>query len=206
MNTPHCPICLLPPGYCGCDLVRPLPSPVRLILLTHSQELDSPTNTGRLVQLTLPESRIVHWQRTQPDPQLLRALSDTAFLPMLLFPPDRDDLQSRPVIEANPSILPRNPLVLMIDGTWKQARKILRQSPYLDHIPLVTLRSQQPSRYTLRRGAGPRQLCTAEAAAGLIEHFGAQDAARQIRTSLNRFMHNYQACRSGHPLRTEAES
>ncbi len=39
------------------------------------------------------------------------------------------------------------PLFILLDGTWSEARKMFRKSPYLEHLPVLSLAPEQLSRY-----------------------------------------------------------
>ena len=48
------------------------------------------------------------------------------------------------------------PLLLIVpDGTWRKARKLLYLNPLLDALPRVTLGQVPPSRYRLRKAPEP---------------------------------------------------
>ena len=56
------------------------------------------------------------------------------------------------------------PLLLVVpDGTWRKARKMLHLNPLLAALPRVTLAEGGVSRYRLRKAPGPGALSTVEA-------------------------------------------
>jgi DTW domain-containing protein YfiP len=63
--------------------------------------------------------------------------------------------------------LPRAPeALIVIDGTWPQAAKMLRENPRLAALPRIALAPARPSGYgALRREPGPEHLSTIEAIA-----------------------------------------
>lgn len=60
-----------------------------------------------------------------------------------------------------PEARPRRLVVL--DGTWPQARKLLRDNSWVAALPRVCLRPKQPGQYRIRRAPRPEQLSTIEA-------------------------------------------
>jgi DTW domain-containing protein YfiP len=54
-------------------------------------------------------------------------------------------------------------LLVVPDGTWRKARKLLHLNPLLAALPRVTLAHTEPSRYRLRKAPGPGALSTVEA-------------------------------------------
>ncbi len=60
-----------------------------------------------------------------------------------------------------------------------KARKMFRKSPYLDHLPVLSLQPEQLSRYRLRRSRREDHLCTSEVAALCLALAGEPHAAHQ---------------------------
>ncbi len=58
----------------------------------------------------------------------------------------------------------KHPLFVLLDATWQQARKIFRKSPYLNHLPALSLQPKQLSHYRLSRSTRDDHLCTSEVA------------------------------------------
>ncbi|MCY1453771.1 DTW domain protein [compost metagenome] len=62
------------------------------------------------------------------------------------------------------------PLLLVVpDGTWRKARKMLHLNPLLAALPRVTLAQGGVSRYRLRKAPGPGALSTVEAIVQALE-------------------------------------
>jgi len=75
----------------------------------------------------------------------------------LLFPGD----EAQPLQACAPS---DEPILLVVpDGTWRKARKLLHLNPLLAALPRVTLAEGAVSRYRLRKAPGPGALSTVEA-------------------------------------------
>ena len=134
-------------------------------LLLHENEPLRPSATAPLIQTLLPETRTFIWRRREPDPELLQLLQSPDYNPYLIFPADRPDTSPRQVNRVEGS---GRPLFLIPDGTWKEVRKIVRKSPYLDLLPILSLQPGDTTRYTLRRNPDPQHLCTSEIAALLL--------------------------------------
>jgi len=134
---------------------------MKLILLTHSCEIQKATNTGHLVQKVVANTQTIIWQRTQPDPFLLDLIN--AEKTALLYPELKeadDEISAVNVAEFENFIL--------IDSTWQEARKVFNRSPYLQRLPRIQLSVDQPSSYKLRRNQLEGGLCTAECAIELL--------------------------------------
>jgi DTW domain-containing protein YfiP len=53
--------------------------------------------------------------------------------------------------------------LVLIDATWRKARKMLALNPLLQALPRWGLRALQPSRYAIRKAQRPEQRSTLEA-------------------------------------------
>jgi DTW domain-containing protein YfiP len=77
---------------------------------------------------------------------------------------------------------------------------MLRKSPYLDHIPVLTLQSDQLSRYRLRRSRRDNHLCTSEVGALCLAMAGEQHAADTLEAYLDVFTNHYLNAKLALPL------
>lgn len=167
----RCPECKLAVPACICDYRVQVQTQVEFWLLMHPDEAYKPSNTGRLIADTLPNTRVFLWSRTQVDPALLEALASPKYAPMLIFPDDQPDYAERvctytQVQQAHPQA---TPVFILLEGTWRQARRIFRKSPYLAHLPILPLRGDFTSQYQLRKASQKYQLCTVEVAIELLK-------------------------------------
>jgi DTW domain-containing protein YfiP len=122
----------------------------KIVLLQHPRERDMPIGTARMANLCLPNSELnvgVGWEGSAV---LGRAISDPSHPPVLLYPTDpRHETPPRPV--TGPVTL------IVVDGTWSQARKVVRLNPTLARLPRLGFRPEVPSEYRIRRE--PREEC-----------------------------------------------
>lgn len=135
---------------------------MKISLLTHFKELPKPSNTGRLVLEVLGEAaEQIRWDRLTPPATLLEEIKAGGVA--LVYP-------GAPGEPA--SDLSGIRQVIIIDGTWHEARKIHQRSPYLQQVPRVTLQPQAPSRYNLRKNQKEAGLCTAECVIEILRSIG----------------------------------
>lgn len=78
----------------------------------------------------------------------------------LLYPGD----QYSSTLSDNPKPNLHTDKFLLLDATWQESRKILRQSKWLNTLPKYAI-SQAPSHYQLRRNQTPEGLSTIESMA-----------------------------------------
>lgn len=176
MNQPSsprratCGACLRAQSACICGWVRPLASPVELLILQHPLEVANAKNSARLLHLSVAGSVLVVGETFDADllDTLLHAGERT---PLLLYP----DTPGTPA----PAPLPPPDLVrlVVLDATWRKSRKMLYLNPVLQALPRLALSAMPASHYRIRKAHAPDQLSTLEASAhalGQIEN----DAAR----------------------------
>ncbi|EWG98370.1 tRNA-uridine aminocarboxypropyltransferase [Halomonas sp. BC04] len=194
----RCPGCNLPRLNCLCPYRRTVESMARVWLLTHPLEHHKPTNTGRLIRDVLPTTEVFTWYRTTPDERLLALLADSRYAPFIIFPDDQPDYADRVVgidAVAEAKRQERIPVFILLDGTWRQARRIFRKSPYLDGLPVLPLATERLTRYQLRKPASAAHLCTAEVAAELLRQSGDAEAAQVLDDYFDVFNVSYAASR-----------
>ncbi|VVP81054.1 tRNA-uridine aminocarboxypropyltransferase [Pseudomonas fluorescens] len=154
MSRPQCPRCLRPQTHCLCPLIPRLDSRTRVLLLQHPSEVNHALNTARLAALGLTNAELIVGEVFEDLPTLLNL---PGYRARLLFPAD----DAQPIEAYGES---DEPLLLVVpDGTWRKARKMLHLNPLLAALPRVTLAEGGVSRYRLRKAPGPGALSTIEA-------------------------------------------
>ena len=154
MSRIHCPRCHRPQSHCLCPLIPSLDSRTRVLLLQHPSEVNHALNTARLAALGLNNAELIVGEVFENLPALL---NQPGYRACLLFPGE----DAQPMQAYGPS---DDPLLLVVpDGTWRKARKLLHLNPLLAALPRVTLADGGVSRYRLRKAPGPGALSTVEA-------------------------------------------
>jgi DTW domain-containing protein len=194
----RCQGCLLPHKHCVCASLQPQTARSRFCLVMFDTEPMKPSNTGRLIADILPDTLAFGWSRTEPDAALLQAVQMSEYQPLVVFPASYAD-PGRAVL-TEPPTTGKPPLFIMLDGTWTEARKMFRKSPWLDGFPVMSLNVTTPSRYTLREAHGEGQHCTAEVAAALLEQAGDGEAASALYQHFEQFRQAYLAGKPHHPV------
>ena len=179
----RCPRCLRPDATCLCPAVRSVASQVQVLILMHPQEEHQAKGTARLLHLCLPASRLAVGE-TFAAQELARLLQEPwcdadARAPrhaMLLYPPTPPDAQhpmpTPPPMPPDWLCTPERLRLVLLDGTWRQARALLRDNPLLQRLPRWGLPMLAAPRYAIRRAHRPEQRSTLEAACaalGLLE-------------------------------------
>ncbi|KAF2410687.1 DTW domain-containing protein YfiP [Pseudomonas antarctica] len=160
MSRPQCSRCLRPVAHCLCPLIPSLDSRTRVLLLQHPSEVNHALNTARLAALGLNN---VQWVVGEVFEDLATLLNQPGYQARLLFP--ADDAQPLQPYKPDDQLL----LLVVPDGTWRKARKLLHLNPLLAALPRVTLAGDSVSRYRLRKAPGPGALSTVEAIAQALQ-------------------------------------
>ena len=201
-RNPRCEGCRLIPSHCLCAL-RPAVPGVRagVCLVMADIEALKPSNTGWLIADVVPDTFAFGWARTEVEPGLIALLADPQWQPYLVFP--GEFVAAERVVSALPALEPmdgshnkgnttaKRPLFVLLDATWPEARKMFRKSPYLNHLPVLSLQSEQLSRYQLRRSQRDSHFCTSEVAALCLELAGETRVAQTLEAYLDVFTNHY---------------
>ncbi len=231
---PHgerCAGCRLVPSHCMCALRPIVPSRAGVCLIMADIEPLKPSNTGWLIADVVADTAAFGWARTEVDPALLAMLADPQWQAYLVFPGEfvapervitrlieRNEARQFPAGPPQGELAPTGgsdprsggawgrPLFVLLDATWPEARKMFRKSPYLDHLPVLSLQPAQISRYRLRRSRRNDHFCTSEVAALCMDLAGEHLAAQTLEAYLDVFTHHYLRAKNQLPVEPEDEA
>jgi len=197
----RCAGCRLVLSHCLCTLRPVVPTTAGVCLIMADIEPLKPSNTGWLIADVVPETFAFGWARTEVDPALAALLTDPQWQPFVVFPgefvaPERVVTNVQPV----PG---KRPLFVLLDATWPEARKMFRKSPYLNHLPVLSLASEQISRYKLRRSRRDDHFCTSEVAALCMDLAEEPLAAQTLEAYLDVFTTHYLQAKNQLPVDLE---
>ncbi|MFM9902360.1 MAG: tRNA-uridine aminocarboxypropyltransferase [Polaromonas sp.] len=196
-TAPRCAGCRLVLSHCLCAVRPQVVTRAGVCLIMADIEALKPSNTGWLIADVVPDTAAFGWARTEVDPALLAMLADPQWQPFVVFPGEFvpggrvvNTVQSaaEPLPPGQPA---KRPLFVLLDATWPEARKMFRKSPYLDHLPVLSLQLDQISRYKLRRSKRDDHFCTSEVAAMCLDLAGEALAAQTLEAYLDVFTHHY---------------
>jgi DTW domain-containing protein YfiP len=174
-----------------------------MCLLMADIEPLKPSNTGWLIADVVADTFAYSWARTEVDPRLLTLLADPQWEPYVVFPgefvaPERVVTALLPAVAAAGHLIKR-PLFVLLDATWSEAGKMFRKSPYLNHLPVLSLHPDQFSNYRLRRSIRTDHFCTSEVAALCLALAGEPHAAEVLDAYLDVFTHHYLQAKNQQP-------
>ncbi|MDU1806998.1 MAG: tRNA-uridine aminocarboxypropyltransferase [Bradyrhizobium sp.] len=210
---PDCPHCQKPLPLCICDSVTPLESRLGLLILQHPQEQDRALGTARLAAQHF-ETAVVRVGLSWPSlaKALGRAVADPARWAILYLgsakaadlDPDSEVLaltRKGEVAENQRAILKSIDGVILLDGTWSQAKALWWRNPWMLKCQRVILGPRRPSRYGhLRREPRRDGLSTIEAAGLLMAALERRpEIAAALDASFERMLARYQEVEKEHP-------
>ena len=188
-RAPRCPGGRVLFPHCLCTLRPDVPTQAGMCLIMCDIEPLKPSNTCWLIADVFKDTAAFGWTRTDVDPALIALLADPQWTPYLVFPGEY--LPTERVVTEVPAVPGKRPLFVLLDATWPEARKMFRKSPYLNHLPVLSLLPEQLSRYRLRRTTRTDHLCTSEVAARCLVLAGEEHAAETLDAYLEVFTSHY---------------
>jgi DTW domain-containing protein YfiP len=210
---PDCPRCLKPQPLCICDGITPIESRLSVLILQHPQEQDRALGTARLTAQHF-ENAVVRVGLSWPS--LARALGRPVADPsrwavLYLGSASGKDLGTESEIIAlnrkgeiadnQRAILKAIEGVVLLDGTWSQAKALWWRNAWMLKCQRVILNPADPSRYgKLRREPRRDGLSTIEAAAMLMAGLEKRpDIAASLHASFERMLARYREVQGTHP-------
>jgi DTW domain-containing protein YfiP len=180
-TIPDCPDCHKPVPLCICDSIEPIENRISLLILQHPQEHDRALGTARLTALHFKNAVLkigLSWPslskalgRPVHDPQRWAVLY-LGSAKVADLDTDRDivAINRKGEVEDNQrAILKDIEGVVLLDGTWSQAKALWWRNAWMLKCQRVILDPKQPSRYgKLRKEPRRDGLSTIEAAAMLL--------------------------------------
>ncbi|NQZ12743.1 MAG: DTW domain-containing protein [Algicola sp.] len=175
-NQIRCELCLLPQKHCTCEFRQLLDSNTAFLLIMYDNEVLKPSNSGRLIADLIPETHAYLWSRLEPAPQMLALIENPDYQPFVVFPAEYANEQQTVLNDLPPGTLTpgKTPLFILLDGSWREAKKIFRKSPYLHQLPLLCFTPKTLAKYGLRKNSRDFQLGTAEVGS-LVLHAAGED-------------------------------
>ena len=155
----RCPVCARPQAQCLCSLIPRLWPPTQVLVIQHPDEASHALNTARLLVPGLVNAHLLITENLQEHPAWMRRLQDPQWRNELLFPGERAQV----LAPAPADVRPRR--LVLLDGTWRKARKLVYLNPVLQTMAQVCLPDGLLSRYRLRKVPQPGALSTIEAGA-----------------------------------------
>ena len=160
-----CLRCLRPQATCYCARVPRVDSRTHVVFLQHPRERRVAIGTARMAHLSLPNSEL-HVGVDFTGHTRLAELAARPERVAVLFPGE----EAIPLEQAS-----QNPpeTLIVVDGTWPLARKLVKSNPLLAGLPRIGFVPRRPSNYRIR--AEPAEHCVSTIEA-VVEVLGALES------------------------------
>jgi len=167
----RCELCRVSVDHCICRYTPKSQTNAGFVLLMYDTEVLKPSNTGRLIADIFDDTFAFLWARTSVDDKLIRLLDDPKWQPVIVFPSEYAEqgrkcytnslpdsvAQLNSKVEAKVS--GKRPLFILLDGSWREAKKMFKKSPYLNKFPVVSFSPElQAEAYQECNVISPKQL------------------------------------------------
>jgi len=187
----HCPRCYQRREICICPILPTVQTRTEFIILRHIYEAERPSNTGRLVALAMPHSRMIP---CGGGTRIGHPPIDNVFLSLpgtcLLWP---DGVGKHPKEwETSP---PAH--IVIIDATWQQARRLYSTTPALRMLPRMVLPAPLRYRERLRKQHRSEGMSTIEAVAAAVAILEGADVAKPLEELYNELVKRTASLRWG---------
>ncbi|HYH65518.1 MAG TPA: tRNA-uridine aminocarboxypropyltransferase [Urbifossiella sp.] len=155
-----CPGCRLPGWLCVCADAPQITTRTPLVLVVHVHDLGRSSNTVRLLALAVRGAAIVR-HGSFPAPADPAAHVPAGTTPVVLFPGHG----ATPLTPELVASLPSPPALVVPDGNWKQASRMVKRLPLLAGAVKVALPARAFAGPALRRNRARHHMSTFEAVA-----------------------------------------
>jgi DTW domain-containing protein YfiP len=170
LSRAYCSACHYPVSTCLCEWVKPIYSPLNIIVLQHPLEKKHAKNTVKLLSLGLSNITVFEGERDTDFADIAnRCLADPE-KHAVCFPSEQSvsfeghsiggQVQASNRIEAS---------VIFIDASWRKALKMWHLNPWLHLLPCWHFDSPPDNQYTIRKTSQKNSLSTLEAVVYVLE-------------------------------------
>ncbi|MBO4705679.1 MAG: DTW domain-containing protein [Spirochaetaceae bacterium] len=169
-----CYKCFRPMETCYCKYIKQIETGIKFVFLIHPKEAyKQKTGTGRLAQLSLPDSELIIGVDFTQNKRIRELLSDERYFPVVMYPGE-DAWTAGGVRKTAPHTLKeamggKQLLVFLVDATWACAKKMLRLSPNITSLQKISFTAGYRSEYTFKKEPAEDYLSTIETCYYLIK-------------------------------------
>lgn len=152
-----CYTCFHAKNVCYCADIHSFTPRTQFVILRHTRERRRTIGTAQITHRFLSNSIIRNGSEFETDAVVCKILDRNDITHYVLFPGEDS-------IVINETPLPHDkPIVIfVIDGTWLDAKQILRQSPRIRALPKISFSMGALSEYQFRKQPEPYCLSTIE--------------------------------------------
>ncbi len=154
-----CPRCEFLKARCLCDTIESIDNKIKIIILQHKTETKHALNSARILVKSLTNVSLIIGEDFTHNEELNRILEDRDNKVGLVFPADQAVVLENAAGEEVKGLTH----LIMIDGTWRKAKKIFILSKNLHSLLCFRLIPHKKSQYRIRKSPNVDGLSTLEA-------------------------------------------
>ena len=159
IGRPTCYECFRPSNQCVCHLVKPFRAHFNTLILQHPHERKKYYSTAKLLTRAVENARIL--RGIEFDPNLLE-IPLAGQKSYLLYPTSK-------AMDCADVCLDESCTVIVVDGTWNEAGKIVFRNQFLKSLPTLTFKHSLQSQYRIRKQPKAGCLSTLESVGHLLK-------------------------------------
>ncbi|AFK63902.1 DTW domain-containing protein [Advenella kashmirensis WT001] len=121
LPRPRCEHCQRPASHCLCAYISRIPNRTQVLVLQHPDEANHPLNTARLAVMGLLNAQLLVGEHFPQLDDIVAAAGRV----LLLFPQREASSAQVAAVSTSSCGEPASSLLIVPDGTWRKARKIV---------------------------------------------------------------------------------
>lgn len=178
MSRVECEKCQYPISHCLCEFLFTFKHKTKIVVLQHPTESKNKKNTVKLLKLVSNNLTILIGETF--DSEKMKAVLGTNAA--LLFPTQSDLNNSKQKSDID--------TLVVIDATWKKAKKLYLINPWLQKLPTISIQTDAPKQYGIRKTVIENGYSTIEACAFALQELEHKDTTALF-TLLTNFKHQF---------------
>ncbi len=178
-----CDQCQRPLKVCLCAHLVKLQAPFKVLILQHPSEQKQALATVPLLKLCLSPLQVLVAE-TICDSEVMQALVKNKQNCRVLFPSENSQTWELGGEVTEPNLKEIETLIVL-DGTWRKAKKMWHLNPWLHGFPCVSLTNVPNSQYQIRSSSVAGGVSTLEAIALACNYVSGSDEFDELNKPFN---------------------
>ena len=159
MSRAYCYLCRRAKITCLCGRIDKQPNDIPVYVLQHPDETSNPKGSAIIAELGLKQYQCWVGEDFRLHEGLNELLSKNDSGVIVLYPADNAELLSDDRIKTSGENIKA---LLVLDGTWRKAKKIWELNPQLHKLPQYRLPQNHKTEYRIRKAPQEDYLSTLE--------------------------------------------
>jgi tRNA-uridine aminocarboxypropyltransferase len=155
MSREFCYVCHRAKVACLCGRIKKQANQIKIIVLQHPDEADHTKGSAIIAELGLQQYQCWKGENFKQHTLLNELISREANEMIVLYPAEQAQ-------ELTMTLLPKVKYLLIIDATWRKAKRIWECNPQLQRLRCAKLTTGLNSNYRIRKVPGQGYLSTVE--------------------------------------------